>query len=462
MSGQPVSAPLEPVDPPRTPTDQPPPDAPFAEGGSSASRRNVAVSVALDPDPRNVRQARNVLRDALLRSGAEDLLDPATLLLSEIVTNAFVHAGTQVQVQVQSTAEALRVEVRDGGAHVPFRRHYSGTAGTGRGVQLMDELADRWGTEPGSNGKTVWFEMGNPPTAGNTVCDGAHGELIGEAEGTRQVTLRCVPLLMHQAWQEHAATLLREYLLHVLDDDDDILDKHAQASEAMSLLNLQLPAPSLPPRTDALMAAAIEPTVTADEVVLRIPVASIPHFATLDALLRSAITEARAGRFLSPPTQPEIDEMRQWICSEIARQTSGDTTATPWMARTDVRATLVDQAALTATYSALAAVDEPLLATDEASIIVAASQPALDLLGYQHVDELLGRRVIVVVPARFHQAHIAGTTLHATNGRDNLLGVPITVPMVRADGTEVSVHIQVRPERLDADHRVFVARFRPS
>jgi hypothetical protein len=70
--------------------------------------------------------------------------------------------------------------------------------------------------------------------------------------------------------------------------------------------------------------------------------------------------------------------------------------------------------------------------------------------------------VIVVVPARFHQAHIAGTTLHATNGRDNLLGVPIEVPMVRADGTEVPVRIDVRPERLDDDHRVFIARFRPA
>lgn len=124
-----------------------------------------------------------------------------------------------------------------------------------------------------------------------------------------------------------------------------------------------------------------------------------------------------------------------------------------------MRATLADQVALTATYSRLAAVDEPLLATDDASIIVAASQPALDLLGYQHADELLGRRVMVV-PARFHQAHIAGTTLHATNGRDSLLGVPISVPMVRADGTEVPVRIQVRSERLDVDRRVFVARFR--
>jgi PAS domain S-box-containing protein len=393
-----------------------------------------------------------------VRSGAEHLVESATLLLSEVVTNAFVHVGTQVLVLVWSTDKGVRVEVEDAGSHAPARRHYVGTAGTGRGLQLLDELADRWGTV----GKTVWFELGAPHT-GRVVApdEDAAGAPVDQPTGTRQVTLRHVPLLMHVAWQEHAATLLREYLLHVLDEDDDIFDKHAQASEAMSLLNEQLPAPLLSEEADALMADATEPKVTADEVVLHIPVGSVPHFVTLDELLGCAIAEARAGRFLSPPTQPEIDEMRHWMCSEVARQTSGNTTATPWLARTDVRATLADQATLTATYSHLAAVDEPLLATDEASIIVAASRPALDLLGYRSADQLLGRRVIVVVPTRFHQAHIAGTTLHATNGRDNLLGVPLEVPMVHADGTEVPVRLEVMPQRLDADHRVFVARFRP-
>jgi PAS domain S-box-containing protein len=421
----------------------------------------VQISVALDADPRNVSRGRWMLRDAMVSSGAEHLVEPATLLLSEVVTNAFVHVGTQVLVLVWSTADGVRVEVEDGGTHVPARRHYAGTAGTGRGLKLLDELADRWGTEGRSTGKTVWFEVGELDTGRVLVTDGATG-VVDQPTGTHEVTLRHVPLLMHVAWQEHAATLLREYLLHVLEDDDDILDKHAQASDAMSLLTEQIPAPALSESADALMADAIEPKVSADEVVLHLPASSIPHFATLDELLRCAITEAQAGHFLSPPTQPEIDEMRHWICSEIAQQTSGSTTATPWLARSDVRATLADQATLTATYSHLAAVDEPLLATDEASIIVAASRAALDLLGYEREDQLLGRRVIVVVPARFHQAHIAGTTLHATNGRDNLLGVPLQVPMVRADGTEVPVRIEVRPRRLDADHRVFVALFGPA
>ncbi len=422
----------------------------------------IAVSVVLNADPRNVSKARQVLRGALARSDAEHLADDATLVLSELITNAFVHAGTSVRVHLWSTPQAVRVEVEDGAPHLPTRRKYAETAGTGRGLQLLDALVDRWGTSVRGPGKTVWFEIGpfdatgsggpteHPPSDEDPPA--SPGEYV-------DVTLRQVPLLMHVAWQEHAATLLREYLLHVLDEDPHILDKHAQASDALHLLDDQLPSPELSDDADALMADAVEPKVSADEVVLHVPLRSVRHFATLDELLRAAIAAARKGRFLSPPTQPEIDEMRQWMCSEVARQASGGTTATPWVARSDVRATLADQATLTRVYAELAEVDRPLLATDEASVIVAVSPEAVALLGYDSSDELLGRRVIVVVPSRFHQAHIAGTTLHATNGRDPLLGVPITVPMVRRDGTEVLVQIEVRAERFRGDHRVYVARF---
>ena len=325
---------------------------------------------------------------------------------------------------------------------------------------MIEEFADRWGALRRDDGKVVWFEFGRF----DDEKPGRHPSVVKESiaagrENRRLVTLRRVPLLMHWAWQEHAAALLREYLLHVLDEDDTIFDQHARASAAMRLLADQLPTPQLPDSADALMTEAVDPDATADELVLSIPADLVVDFAVLDDLLKRAITEARAGRFLGPPTQPEIDDMRRWICTEVARQAAGDSTATPWLARTDVRATMADQAQLTATYARLGTTDEPVLATDEASIIVAVSEAALELLGYDRDEQLLGRRVIVVVPARYHQAHIAGTTLNATNGRDNLLGVPLTVPIVRADGTEVRVYIEVRPESFEG-RRVFVARFR--
>lgn len=422
----------------------------------------VTASVTLTADVRSVSFARRTLRDVMSRADADDQSDAALVALSEIVTNALVHAGTEVVLRIRSTSEGTRVEIEDGGGYLPVRQHLPGTAVTGRGLQLVEALTDRWGSRRRGSGKVVWFEIG-------TVADRADDRDAEQPEGNAggpdvvyPVSLRQAPLLMHWAWQEHAAALLREYLLHVVEEDPTILDRHAEASQALSLLAEQMPMPDLSDRGDALMTDALEPAVTAEETLLYVPSESVANFSTLDDLLRRAVREARAGRFLGPPTQPEIDEMRTWICAEVARQTGGDAPAIPWVARTDVRATLADQESLTATYARLSEVDSPLLATDEASVIVAASPTAVQLLGYKQASDLLGRRVIVVVPARYHQAHIAGTTLNSTHGRDNLLGLPLVVPMVRADGTEMTVRIEVRPERLDEEHRVFVARFAPA
>jgi PAS domain S-box-containing protein len=432
--------------------------APRAGSGSVDASSSEFV---LPADLRNVRIARQHLRQALVSAGLDDLTDRAVLAVTEVVTNAFVHTGTTVRLRIFPGVAMVRVEVEDGGLQPPVRRTYANTAGTGRGLQLLEESVERWGATELAHGKVVWFELGGV----NPATDGAsYAGRFGDGKVVR-VMLRQVPLLMHMAWQEHAASLLREYLLFALADDEDALDNHAQASAAMSLLHEQLPAPNLGDEPNALMANAIEPHVTVQELVVDIPATVVPYFDTLNTLLKSAIAAARTGSLLSPPTQPEIDEMRQWLCTEVARQGAGDRTATPWVARTDVRATFLhvtEQPAQTGQYPGLADAGEAVLATDEASVIVVASAAALEILGYSSADELLGRRVLVVVPSQFHQAHIAGTTMNATNGRDTLLAVPIRVPMVRADGTEVLVDLEVRPHLLSDGRRVFVARFTPA
>jgi PAS domain S-box-containing protein len=94
---------------------------------------------------------------------------------------------------------------------------------------------------------------------------------------------------------------------------------------------------------------------------------------------------------------------------------------------------------------------------DERSIIVAASGPAAALLGYARPSELVGQRITRIVPARYHQAHIAGTTLHMVNGRSPLLGQRLTVPVVTATGAEVDVELLVEPQHLTGGRRLFVA-----
>ncbi len=90
----------------------------------------------------------------------DGLRDVATLLVSELVANAVLHAGgSGVRVLVRHTGSRVRVEVWDGDARPPVRKHYSSTATTGRGLMLVDQLATQWGVSRRDDGKRVWFEL---------------------------------------------------------------------------------------------------------------------------------------------------------------------------------------------------------------------------------------------------------------------------------------------------------------
>ncbi len=103
--------------------------------------------------------ARRHVRGALLVWQLEELIDPVLLLTSEVVSNALLHAGTPLTVAIVLDGAGVRVEVRDGSPVQPVRRRRSATATTGRGVQLLDTLADDWGSRVADEGKLVWFRV---------------------------------------------------------------------------------------------------------------------------------------------------------------------------------------------------------------------------------------------------------------------------------------------------------------
>jgi hypothetical protein len=88
-----------------------------------------------------------------------EFAERASLLVSELVTNAVLHAGTPLDVVLRLGADRLRVEVRDGSPRLPERKHYATTASTGRGLLLVEALAAAWGVEEAGGGKVVWFEL---------------------------------------------------------------------------------------------------------------------------------------------------------------------------------------------------------------------------------------------------------------------------------------------------------------
>ncbi|MGP3951873.1 ATP-binding protein [Streptomyces sp. 7N604] len=132
-----------------------------------------------------VADVREALRDLLSRRswGGSDQADIAELLTSELVTNALIHTDRDAEVtatlvggrgsggrgtvaQAPSrvpSAYRLRVEVRDFVARRPVLRRPDGEGTGGRGLMLVQSLADAWGVRPLGAGKVVWFELGGGP-----------------------------------------------------------------------------------------------------------------------------------------------------------------------------------------------------------------------------------------------------------------------------------------------------------
>ncbi|HTL85903.1 MAG TPA: ATP-binding protein [Acidimicrobiia bacterium] len=116
------------------------------------------ASLDLPPDHTAAARAREFVARMLHAWGCDGIVADAELLVSELVTNAILHARSTATVSIERDP-ALRVSVCDHSTAVPRVRNYGPTAVTGRGMLLVDRIARRWGVEISGNGKCVWFEI---------------------------------------------------------------------------------------------------------------------------------------------------------------------------------------------------------------------------------------------------------------------------------------------------------------
>jgi anti-sigma regulatory factor (Ser/Thr protein kinase) len=99
-------------------------------------------------------------------------LDDALLLVSEVVANAVLHARTEIELTLRAAdTGALRVEVYDDNSRLPTMAVPPDDATSGRGLQVIERLANRWGFERSRSGKTVWFELGDHSRSERTQAD---------------------------------------------------------------------------------------------------------------------------------------------------------------------------------------------------------------------------------------------------------------------------------------------------
>ncbi len=103
--------------------------------------------------------ARAFLRAALGTWKLDGFGDVTELLASELVANVVTHVGAPMTLRVQRTPSTMRVEIDDPSTEVPVVRHPDEADEHGRGVLLVDQLANAWGVDTRADGKTVWFEL---------------------------------------------------------------------------------------------------------------------------------------------------------------------------------------------------------------------------------------------------------------------------------------------------------------
>ncbi|MFD7295987.1 SpoIIE family protein phosphatase [Streptomyces sp. NPDC059897] len=133
--------------------------------GPTVARR-TAMTIA-QAEPERIAAARQQLRELLHDWSDPDQMDSAVLLVSEMVTNVLVHTDGDALLVAEMTRHGaeprrLRVEVADASDDLPHKRRPGELASSGRGLVLMELLADRWGVDPRGEGKSIWFELYEP------------------------------------------------------------------------------------------------------------------------------------------------------------------------------------------------------------------------------------------------------------------------------------------------------------
>jgi anti-sigma regulatory factor (Ser/Thr protein kinase) len=121
---------------------------------SSSSTREFAAA------PMELRAARHFVADTLGGWGLEDLVDDATLIVSELTTNVLAHANSPFTVTLLRAGDGVHISVTDESSDAAELTHPDPSEPTGRGLQVVNALASQWGQTALPTGKRVWALLG--------------------------------------------------------------------------------------------------------------------------------------------------------------------------------------------------------------------------------------------------------------------------------------------------------------
>lgn len=126
------------------------------EVGRPTERHETAQFVA---GVGSVPLAREFVRSCLREWGADHLVEQASLVVTELATNAVLHAGSPYEVRLTHAGGVLRIEVADGNTGTPEPQPFSAVDETGRGIVIVAAVSASWGIETQPHGKVTWAEL---------------------------------------------------------------------------------------------------------------------------------------------------------------------------------------------------------------------------------------------------------------------------------------------------------------
>jgi anti-sigma regulatory factor (Ser/Thr protein kinase) len=128
--------------------------------GNVARRAASRRSIRLATGEAGLAMARRFAVRATVAAGWEDHVDDVVLLISELATNAVLHGERPIALTVEAGGDRLRVEVEDAGTGMPLELDLGPEIEGGRGLVIVEAVADEWGAERvAGNGKVVWAEL---------------------------------------------------------------------------------------------------------------------------------------------------------------------------------------------------------------------------------------------------------------------------------------------------------------
>lgn len=312
----------------------------------------MSVHIVLAPESASVPLARRFVADQLAHLPPETV-DLARLLVSEVVTNAVLHARSDATLTLEWNETTVQVRVVDTNPVLPVVRSHGADAGTGRGLHVIDRLASNWGAEPLPDGKVVWFEIpatGNsdrpdrPQAGGESRLDGSdrtvrHKKVGGSHPDVRDpspdtspgskpgpanlVEFRWVslPVARLDAMAEHYDAVLREFHL-VLEREPTA--RAAVPGRLIALMDELTKFAPLISRVERDLDRARRARVAQVDVGLDLPIEIGPLALRLDNLLDETDAYCGAGvELLSLEPTGDVVALRKWLIGELVRQAEG-------------------------------------------------------------------------------------------------------------------------------------------